>query len=191
VIDNSTDFKAKLHRTTAAVCKAVGIPEPYEDERRFLVRSVLPPENAGFHWKVADITQDYLITQDGSEARVRQREMGGHRSYTYTLKRRLGGGRAVEEERSLTPEEYDLHLLQRDPQRETIRKRRCYFVWEGQYIELDTFQNLQREDGSALQILEIEVEDLDGEVHLPPFAVLDREITGESDFSNYALAKRA
>lgn len=184
IVNNETDFDEKVRRVIAHICQIVGIPEPIENERRFLVRFKPDESTPDFHHVTVPIAQDYLVSQDGSESRVRMRTALGHRSYTQTTKIRRAPGSAVEKERRLTPREYVTLMSSRDPGRDTIHKDRQCFVWAGHYIELDTFRDL------PIQILEVEVADLDEELELPPFVEVLDEITGVGAYSNYNLAKR-
>lgn len=183
VVDNSTGFEEKVRKVVAHICRVVGIPEPIENERRFLVKFD-PAKAHDFHHVTVPIAQDYLVSQDGTETRVRMRSSFGHRSYTQTTKMRRGPGSAVEKERRVTPREYVTLLSSKDPERDTIHKDRMCFVWEGQYVELDTFRDL------PLQIMEVEVEDLSKDIAFPPFVEILDEITGVGAYSNYNLAKR-
>lgn len=189
VVGNETDFEEKVRKVVAHICQSVGIPEPIENERRFLVKFDQSESwvfDKPIHFVKVPIAQDYLVSQDGSESRVRMRSAFGHRTYTQTTKLRGGRtpGSAVEKEQRLTPREYVSLLASKDPRRDTIHKDRLCFVWEGQYIELDTFRDL------PIQIMEVEVHDLKGEIQIPPFVKVLSEITGQSVYSNHNLAKR-
>lgn len=184
VVGNDMDFESKVRCVVRHVCQTVGEPEPVESERRFLVE---------LGWEIpvhsvqAQIRQDYLRSSDGSIPRVRKWESRGHRSYTQTTKIPLGNGSAIEKERRLSPREYlQTILAMRDPTRAPVFKERTCFVWEGQYMELDLFQDQEVD----FAILEVELQDITDEVFLPPFLNVIREITGDSGYSNYALAKK-
>lgn len=187
VVDNTTDFEEKVRKTVAHICRVLGIPEPVENERRFLVQfdpsqSIIT--NRELHWVSAKISQDYLVsTKAGNEPRVRSRDCQGWRSYTHTTKLRRPDGSAIEKEGRITPREYISLLSSKDPERGTVNKQRMCFVWEGQYVELDIFKDL------TLQVLEIEVPELTDEVVLPPFVKVIKEVTGDPAYSNYTLAK--
>lgn len=187
VVDNTTDFEEKVRKTVSHICRVLGVPEPVENERRFLVQfdpSHPLISNREVHWVPAKIAQDYILsTSPGIESRVRSRECLNHRSYTNTTKLRRPDGSAIEKEERISPPEYVSLLASRDPNRATVHKQRMCFVWEGQYVELDIFRDL------TLQVLEIEVPEMDTEVVLPPFVKVIKEVTGDSHYSNYALAK--
>jgi CYTH domain-containing protein len=182
IIDNSTGFDQKVQRAIQTICRVVGIPDPVERERRFLVK------NSGtelpIHSVEVEIEQTYLLDEEGRQSRVRRRGVHGSYVYTHTSKIPMSPGESVEIERTIDPREYLALLAQRDPQRQTLRKRRRCFVYEGHYFELDTFKD--RLEGK--QILEVEVNELDEPVELPPFVDIEQEVTGELKWSNWSLA---
>jgi CYTH domain-containing protein len=182
VIDNSTDFAGKVQRVTAAVCQVVGVPEPREIERKFLLRpghATVPVRYEEF-----DVEQVYLLAQDGWEARVRRRGQHGACTYTHTRKRPVGVGERVELERQITGREYIGLLAQADPSRRPIRKTRRVFLWNNQYFEWDAFLDPR----PGLELLEAEVGSLDAPVQLPPFLSVEREVTGEKQYANHTIA---
>jgi CYTH domain-containing protein/predicted ATPase len=185
VIDNSTTFADKVRRVVAAVCRVVGLPEPVEVERKFLLRSV-----ADGPWPVrseeVEIEQTYLLTSDGSEARARRRGQQGSYTYTHCIKRPHSEGQRIQIEKQITGREYLTLLSQADPSRCTIRKHRRCFLWKQHYFELDTYL----EPCPGLRVLEAEVEDLARPLALPPFVEIEREVTGEEAYLNLSLARR-
>jgi CYTH domain-containing protein len=182
VIDNSTDFASKVQRVTAAVCQVVGVPEPRELERKYLLRPV--QGEAPVRFEEFDIAQVYLLTQEGWEARVRRRGQHGAYTYTHTRKRSVGVGERVEIERQITGREYISLLAQADPGRRPIRKRRRVFLWNNQYFEWDIFLDPR----PGLELLEAEVGSLESPVQLPPFLSVEREVTGDKQYANHTIA---
>jgi CYTH domain-containing protein/predicted ATPase len=185
VIDNSTPFADKVRRVVAAVCRVVGLPEPVQRQRVFLVRRAPAVSDMPVRCEEVEIEQTYLRTGDGSEARVRRRGQYGAYAYTHTVKRPFHAGQRVQVERRISARHYLSLLAEADPGRHTVRKRRRCFLWQNQYWELDLFV----EPRPGLMILQAEIEDDRGLV-APPFLEIDREITGEAAFTNYALAAR-
>jgi CYTH domain-containing protein len=183
VIDNSTDFARKVQRVVAAVCQVAGVPEPHEIERRFLLRGG-PGREVPVRFEEFDIEQTYLLGRDGWEARVRRRGQHGSSAYTHTVKRPVAAGHRVVMERQITGREYIAFLSQADPARRTLKKRRRVFLWANQYFEWDIFLDPR----PGLEVLEVEVDTLDGPVELPPFLPVEREITRDEQLTNYALA---
>jgi CYTH domain-containing protein/predicted ATPase len=181
IIDNYDDFNLKLKRVLAAISNVVGIPEPVENERKFLVKKIHPLTCRA---ETVDIEQVYLLSNDGV-ARIRKRGQHGFFTYTYTVKKYLAPGKNVELERAISGREYINLLAQKDPTRLPIIKRRTCFLWGNQYYELDCFAG-HRE---GLVVLEAELEDDQDQLTLPPFLEIDREVTQDRNYSNFELAK--
>jgi CYTH domain-containing protein/thymidylate kinase len=186
VIDNSTDFARKVQRVTAAVCRVVGVPEPREIERKFLLHPTPADRTIPLHFEEVEIEQTYLLNRDGWEARVRRRGQHGASIYTHTHKRSVGAGQRAKIEHPITGREYVALLAQADPGRRTIKKRRRVFVWANQYLEWDIFDDPR----SGLELLEVEVDAPDAPVELPPFLDVERDVTHDPAYSNYALARQ-
>jgi len=184
IVDNSTDFEGKIRQVLQHVSQAVGIPQPYEAERRFLVES----DEIPVYHVTASIRQDYLVGSNPNVVgRVRRWESRGHRSYTHTEKEVVGKGKAIERERKISSREYCQILISNgDKSLHTIEKERTCFVYEGQHMELDRFQGRLK----GLRVLEVELPSIEHEVHLPPWIKGIQEITGNHSWSNRALAEK-
>lgn len=188
VIDNGTSFEEKINRVITTISGVVGVPEPIEIERKFLVKN-FHIDKMTVPYSAAEIEQTYLITPTGEEARVRKRGANGSFFYVHTVKKDAGHGRKFETERALSPQEYVNLLSYADPQRKTIKKTRFCFLYENQYFELDEY----REEIPGLDykhVLEIELTHIDQEIKMPPFIEIAAEATGDKKFSNYNLAKK-
>lgn len=184
VIDNSTNFARKVQRVTAAVSHVIGVPEPQEIERKFLLRPGPAEKEVPVRFEGSDIEQTYLIGQHGWEARVRRRGQHGSYTYTNTLKRPVTAGQRVEIERQITGRDYIALLAQADPARRTIKKLRRVFLWKNQYFEWDIFVSPR----PGLELLEVEVNSLEDPVELPPFLTVEREVTADGEYANYRIA---
>jgi CYTH domain-containing protein/predicted ATPase len=187
VIDNSTDLEGKIARTFEAVCRVLGIPEPVEIERKWVVKpfdlSRLPSHTAS-----VEIVQDYLVSRrsDVHEERVRARGQNGSMIYYHTAKRDVAPGVRAEYERQITKGMYLQLLRRRDPLLKTIAKTRHCFVYENQYFELDELYNEKR-----FMLLELELSDMKDCVVLPPFLEAHAlDVTGDKLYSNYSLARQ-
>ena len=184
VVDNSTDFTIKIQRVVAAVCQVVGVPQPHEIERKFLIRPGASSHPVPVAFEEVEIEQTYLVSPDGREARVRRRGQNGSFSYTHTIKTQSTPGDRVEIEKQVTARDYVALLAQADPTRQRVIKRRRVFLWENQYFEWDIYLSPR----TGLEILEIEVENIQAPITLPSFLPIDREVTTELDFSNAKIA---
>jgi CYTH domain-containing protein/predicted ATPase len=177
VIDNSTDFAGKVRRVTDAVCRVAGVPGPVEVGRRFLVRKA--PDVLPVRAEEVEIEQTYLLSSEGGgDARVRRRGQRGSYSYTHATRT------TVEIERPITSRDYQGFLAQADPSRRTLRTRRTCFLHEGHYFELDRFVDPR----PGLLLLEVELEDPQAAVKLPPFLEIEREVTDDPAYTDGRIA---
>lgn len=190
VIDNSTGFDEKVSRLISEVYRIIGYPQPLEIESKFLIK-FREGDESGFSSPMnsSEIVQDYLIEEiSGEERRVRARDYGSEKAYFYTVKRGMSRGVRSEVERVIDKAEYDRLLLSRDSTLKTIRKKRSTFFWSGRAFEVDVYESPRLEEGHA--IMEVEKSSVLEQVNLPPWIEIIREVTDDSKFSNFALAKR-
>jgi CYTH domain-containing protein len=183
LIDNSTDFAGKALRFEQEIAVAVGDPLPHEIERKFLVER---PDSLPVKFVESRITQHYLVPkEDGQTRRVRERLCGGEATYTYTEKCQVGIGVNTEKERIINERTYRELLEFKIPGLNPVKKTRKCFFFSGKFFELDEF------DPPVLGcLLEIELSQLLEEFAWPPFIKLIREVTGDSAWSNRAIAER-
>jgi CYTH domain-containing protein/predicted ATPase len=186
VIDNSTDFEEKVRRVVAAICNVVGVPEPIERERKFLINrdslAVLPIRH-----ETVDIEQTYLESSAFKDnTRIRKRGQHNYFTYTQTIKTKIGSGKNIEKQRNLSEKEFLKLLESANPFHNTIKKKRSCFLWENQYFELDYFLS----PNSGLWLLEAELETDGQNVKLPPFLDVEKEVTDDPNYSNYEISKR-
>lgn len=182
VIDNSTDFAGKINRVLKAISNVVGIPDPIENERKFLVETAEIPND--IKTVSVNIEQTYLTSDQGME-RVRKRGHNGNFTYTHTIKKFLGPGKNIELEKMISGREYLSLLKKADPERNVIKKQRTCFLWKNQYFELDQFISPVKE-----MILELEIEEDETVVRVPEFFKIKKEVTDDPAFSNYELARK-
>lgn len=182
VIPNSGTFEDKLNALIAEISGVLGIPEPIEMERKFLVEvtSEIPDS------REMEIFQTYLTERDGVEPRIRKRGENGHYVYFLTTKKFLTDNQRIEVERQITPSEYVMLMNSANPDKRTIHKLRRCFVWDNRYLELDTFV----EPSLPHHLLEIEDVTADEEIAFPPFLKVIREVTNDPEWYNANIAKR-
>ena len=184
VIDNSTGFEEKLKRVLAEIHSILGEPEPYEIERKFLIKY---PEKDFFKAFPAahkvDIIQTYLKGPENEETRVRQRGENGSYIYYKTRKIPVGGAKRMELEQRLSQDEYLRLLMEADSTRHPVRKTRWCIVYENQYFELDIYPFWNDK-----AVLEIELNDDAQEIKFPPQIEIIREVTDDENYKNSSLA---
>ena len=179
------DFGKKINAVIAEINAVLGLPEPLETERKFLIEypDIDYLESLPNCHKI-EILQTYLKTDDGSERRVRQRGENGNYIFIETVKNSISDLVRTEKERLISPEEYNMLLMQSDPERKPIRKTRYCLTYENQYFEIDVYPFW-----ADKAICELELSHEDQEILWPGFLNVIREVTEENEFKNHSLAK--
>ena len=183
VINNHDDFEAKLNRVLNEISKVVGLPQPPHDERVYRVEMTgeIPECSESM------ITQTYLLSEPGSEVRLRRREWsGGKVVNVHRSKKRISDTEVIETERQVDNNLYEQMLQQADPYRQTIRKRRQSFIWKGQFFQIDTFLS----PVSDLVMMETKGVAEQETVNFPPFIKVLEDVTGNRTYYNYNIALR-
>lgn len=168
-----------------------------EIERKFLVRfpkswSALAELFDGIH-DVKRISQTYLKPEPGEQAaRVRKTVEGltgdTDTVYHFNQKKPTGDtGTHEETEHEISEKQYQNYLKQANPTKCEVQKTRFVFDWHDQRFELDLFKGHLK----GLAIMEIELEDKDETVELPPFIDVIKEVTEDKRFSNFSLADKS
>lgn len=182
VIGNDCSFEQKINRVLNEISHVLGVPQPIEIERKYLVDVIGDIPNSN----VSDIQQTYLLPLNGQERRIRMRGEDGNNIYFLTTKIRLAADRSYEQERRIDEKLYKELMQEANPAKRTVVKRRRCFVWKDQYFELDEFVEPQLEH----QLLEIEDAERPEDVALPPFLRIVKDVTGNPDYYNSNIAKR-
>ena len=185
VIDNHDDFDRKLSCVIKEIASVLGLPQQVTEERKYIVKIVGDMPDC----TESDIVQTYLVAEPGCEVRLRRRSWPGlsDRSVNvHQTKRRTADNELIVTERQVTNNLYESLLQQADPYRETIHKLRRNFIWRGKYFKLDTFLS------PVSDLVILETQSANGqEVKFPPFIQIVEEVTGDSRYSNYNIARRA
>ncbi|MEI6228770.1 MAG: AAA family ATPase [Candidatus Saccharibacteria bacterium] len=187
IIDNSTNFEEKIRRVLSEACQVLGVPSPIEKERKFLVSGFKLPANLAV--QKIDIEQVYLNpARSGVEERVRRRGQNGNFVYYRTCKLTTAeSDTRLETENQISGYEY-LHALRHDADarcQKIVKKRYC-FLWQNTYYELDVIVSPKKHKG--LTLLEIESTDRNNNLLIPKFVKVQREVTGDPDYSNFGLS---
>jgi len=185
IIDNSGDFENKLQRTIKEITAFLGEPEPYEIERKYLIKypdieylESLP------HCKRVEISQSYLKSEDEREIRIRQRGVSGSYIYYKTEKIQISDMKRIEIEQRLSQDEYLELLMRADTNYRQIRKRRYCLTYDNRYFEIDIYPFW-----NDRAIVEVELSSENEEIQLPDFLEVIREVTGEKEYKNRELSK--
>lgn len=195
VIDNSTDFEAKVNRMIECVCQKLSIDTGDRLLRtsrklKFLVsgplRDELFPSFQDFN-----VVHHYLQSSGQRvQTRLRKRGINGHWSYIHTTRRPHCHGQSIEVKTQLTQRDYLNMLAQKDDAHFTIfKKRRCFLV-NNQYFQMDIYQEPSHPRCRGLIMLETYTS-LEGEQlkkSLPNFLNIIKEVTGDPYYSMFNLS---
>ena len=182
VINNNEDFDRKLNRVLKEISNVLGLPQPIEEERKYIVELTGDVPDC----IESDITQTYLVADPDCEVRLRRRGWNGKYVNVHLTKKKLSDKEELVTERQVNNNLYRSLLQQADPYRSTIKKLRKSFIWKGQFFELDTYL----EPISNLMILETKGIARHEDVKFPPFIRVVEDITGNKKYYNYTLALR-
>lgn len=186
IIKNDCNFEQKLQNLLKEISQFLGVPQPYEVERKFLIKMPkLKKLEALPNCQRVEIVQTYLQNEDEFERRIRQRGFDGGYIYTETTKHPTPDPAIrIETERRLTQSEYLDLMMQADPALQTVRKTRyCLDGPDGKYLELDVYPFWKNQ-----AILEVELVDAQDEIQFPDFITVIREVTDDDSYKNHALA---
>jgi CYTH domain-containing protein/predicted ATPase len=187
IIDNSTDFEAKMRRTFSALAAMVGIPDIPPIQEKYLVREIdmsgLPP-----HQRL-DIEQIYLRTKEkGETIRIRRRGQDGMNFYFLARTRTAGDNQPVEEEELIPEQEYVSLMRLKEQKTQVLSKDRICFLWNNRYYEIDVYNGKHK----GLIILRAESPDpgSKGLPDIPAFITIGKKVTDDPHYSDKNLAKR-
>lgn len=171
------------------------MPTKLEKERKFLIKfpsswSSLA-ELFEYLVEVRRITQTYLKAEKGEQsARVRKTIEGPADDtktvYHYNQKKPVETGVHEETEREISDKEYEKYLKKSNPEKCAVEKTRFVFEYHDQVFELDLFKGHLK----GLAIMEIELDDMEDTVELPPFLKVIKEVTEDKKFTNFSLADK-
>lgn len=185
IIDNSTDFDTKILRLIKAIASMLGEPEPFEIEKKFLVKMPdLEMLETLSNVQKVEILQTYLNSSIGDETRVRQRGDGSNFIFTKTTKRAITGLKRIEVERQIDVNEYVSELLNADTSLHQIRKTRYCISYNNSYLELDVYPFW-----NEIAILEVELADEEETYELPNWIYIIADVTENVKFKNHSLAE--
>ena len=166
-----------------------------EIERKFLVKFPSSWEELSEMFDdlvdVKRISQTYLEPEGNKPCgRVRKTIEGltgdTQTVYHFNQKKLIEAGVHEETEREISKSEYEKYLKKSNSNKITVNKTRFVFKYNDQIFELDVFKGPLK----GLAILEIELEDKDDEVDLPPFLPLKKEVTKNKNYTNFFLADK-
>lgn len=153
-----------------------------EIEKKFLIEYPSKDDLMSYRPFICDIRQTYLLSPLGSH-RVRERRYKDDSVFYETLKVRINQSKCYESERIITKSEYDELLKAAAPDKNTIIKKRCCFLYKGKYFELDLF-----DFWNDRAFLEVELNDINEPVELPEKLKVIKDVSNDEHYKNNYLA---
>lgn len=191
IIDNGhATFVGKQKNFFKELYHSLGLPEPSEIERKYLIDSKFTVNDfpKDVYKASVRIAQTYLISKhaDLSE-RVRSRSQGRFGTYSFNQKKDSPDPIVrFEQESKILEIEYNAFLKNADPDYQTLHKNRTLFVNQNQYMEFDTL--IKPHPGK--KYLEVELSNKNQKVFLPNWLPIVDEVTGQKEHSMKHLARR-
>jgi len=167
-----------------------------EKEKKYLVKAPTSWEQLAVLLdhivEIKRISQTYLKAAPGEQSGRARKTIEGLSGdtkvvYHYNQKKPTGEtGVHQEKEFEITGKKYQECLKHSNPDKCMVEKTRFVFNWHNQLFELDLFKGHLK----GLAILEIELNDMDKPVELPPFLKIIKEITKDKRWNNFSLADK-
>lgn len=159
---------------------------PLEIERKFLIR--MPERDvllAQAACTCSEIEQTYLQTEvPGISERVRARTTAGVTVYTHTVKTRVNPLTCIEEEETVSEEQYRALLERADASRSPVLKERFCFPRDGYLYEIDVYPFW-----TDRAIMEVELSSETEQFPIPSILSVLKEVTADKRYKNTMLAK--
>lgn len=152
-----------------------------ETERKYLIR--MPARELLARGEVWEIRQTYLRAQTGSR-RVRAVTTAGATRYFETRKQRISPLTAHEVEREIDEPTYRALLAEALPDSAEVVKTRYRIPCAGHILEIDVYPFW-----SEVAVLEIELNDEQDTMPVPPPLSVLREVTAEPLYKNTSIAR--
>ena len=132
----------------------------------------------------SEILQIYLNSPSSVTHRIRRRGFSSGIVYTETKKRRIDKMSAVEEEREISENEFNLLSENIKTGTTPIKKKRYTFLYNGKVFELDVYP-----EWKSTCILETELSSREEKVDFPSCIAVLEEVTGNPAYSNAGMAR--
>ena len=130
-----------------------------------------------------DIEQIYLKSENGVSERIRKRGKEGEYLYYHTVKIPVTGMTRIEQERTISHQEYEELKKRADERFNIIYKTRYCIPHGGHTVEVDVFPFWCKQ-----AFAEVELASEEEEFSLPGYIHIIRDVTEDKRYTNHALA---
>lgn len=159
---------------------------PVEIERKFLIEYLdITCLKEKYPCQKLEIVQTYLVPKnEGEETRVRSICANGIYKYTKTTKKKITDIKRTEVEKTISREEYEKELESADRGKAPVCKTRYCIMYQGKKLEIDLYPFWKDK-----AVMEIELYDENERFSIPEEIKVIKEITGDENYKNSAIAK--
>ncbi|EFP00159.1 hypothetical protein GCK72_019173 [Caenorhabditis remanei] len=202
IIDNknTSNFDDKVNKLIQVVCDRTGIRSgdrlaKDSKKRKWLVEAV---DWANFgKFEEFEIEHFYLLSDESNiQHRFRRRTQKGRSTFTLTSREYFKeSGDSIETRMNVLTRDYNTYVNMKDKSRASIFKKRRCFMYGNMYFNMDIYSDPlpPQANGNHLIFLETYTTVPKGtplpDGAMPPFLTIQKEITGESQYSMYSLSK--
>ena len=186
IIGNETDFEVKMRKAIQAVFEYLGDEKPIEKFYKYLVEvddSIIEQIKREQAYSNVHIEQHYLISPNGNERRIRKRVRNGGELFSYSEAKYLSTSERIKSDKVLSSRQYYDYFSEIDPNLQPIVKERYSFIKDYLFYKLDVFDFDDTKAILSVQVAEGQ------KPELPYFVKLIKEVTDDSNYKNYHLAK--
>lgn len=186
VIGNETDFEVKMRKAIQSIFEYLGEEKPVERFKKYLVEvndDMLKKIKNEANYSHVNITQQYLLAPAGIERRIRKRNRNGSLVYYYSEAHTLGTSERIKEDRIISERQYYDYLRVVNKYLNPIDKQRHSFIFNNHFFKLDIFNFDETKGLLSLQLPE------DGEIKLPPYVKVIKDVSEDENYKNYYLAQ--
>ena len=186
IIGNEDIFEVKMLKAIQSVFEYLGDAYPIEKYHKYLIEAdeqLLARFKEEANYSDAHIIQYYLLSEDGSEKRIRERHNGDDILYTYSEANYLSTHERIKTDRVLTQRQYNEYKRQIDHNIEMTDKMRYSFISDDLFYKLDVY-DFDKSKG----ILAV-ADNGEESVVLPPYIKVVKDVTTDIGYKNYYLAK--
>lgn len=178
IIGNETSFNEKINQVIREIYGTLAKPYPTQIQRKYLVEEIDLSKIEEIKLVKLSIEQ-YMIESGNIEYIYRKTGKEDEKKYTLITKIDTAiNNERITTRRLISEEEYYGNLSEETP----VQKTRYCFEYKNQYFRLDIFKH-------GLQILEIEPSSNKGEITLPDFIKVEKEVTDDKKYRNSSIYK--
>ncbi len=187
IIGNEDIFEVKMLKAIQSVFDYLGEGGTVERYSKYLIEvddALLERFAEEDNYSCSHIIQHYLTMDNGYERRIRARYRGEDVLYSYSEAKYLSSNERIKTDRVITKRQYSDYKRDIDENIGVTDKMRYSFIRDGLFYKLDVF-DFDKTKGL------ISISDTaEGErAVLPEYVTVIKDVTGDSDYKNYYLAK--